>query len=166
MQIWIWDLQQTQERTIEYSKQPPTPDRKQLLLSLTNSFPYFPIPSCFLPFTLIFPLCFIFLFFIRSLGCLGTQKIDQHYQRHSDFLFYLSYIKHGSCHQRKDVKVLKKLSLFSYLCISHNRSCRMESAEQVWIGSPCISGCHGKMTVILLVNSDKLTQFKYKLVFF
>lgn len=131
VQIWIWDLQQTQERTIEYSKQPPTPDRKQLLLSLTNSFPYFPIPSCFLPFTLIFPLCFIFLFFIRSLGCLGTQKIDQHYQRHSDFLFYLSYIKHGSCHQRKDVKVLKKLSLFSYLCISHNRSCRMESAEQV-----------------------------------
>lgn len=49
----------------------------------------------------------MFFFFVRALGCLGTKKIDQHYQRHSDFPSYLSYTKHGSCPQRKDVQVQK-----------------------------------------------------------
>lgn len=121
-----------------------------------------------LPFFLIF--CSFFLFFLfkilfsftRSLGCLGTHKSDRHYQRHSDCPSYLSYSKDGFCYERKNVHVQKSYSWSPLFRLYQNRACGMGSAEQVYIGFPYMSICHGKMTTILLVNLDKFTQFKYK----
>ena len=133
--VQIRGAQQTKERTVEYSKQATTLTWNNLRFHLLILF----LISLHLPLLFSSSL-FLSVSFSSSLWELKAVWAPTklvYITKGTHTFPILSYLKHGSCHQRKDVQVQKSchcfqnLPLFSYLCISHNRSCRMETAEQV-----------------------------------
>lgn len=134
----VLQVQQTQESKIEYSKRATpfswgeTTFSFHLLILFLFLCPLFFFPSLFLHF---FSSSLFLKIYSSSqvLRLWSTHKGDQHFQRHADFPFYLSYSKNDSCHQRKNVQVQKSCNWPLTFYLSHNRGWRMGSPEHAYI---------------------------------